>query len=87
MESVPDIRQQRPSICSSTITSLFEKEEYKRLNEILSSPQQLAFFQTYLQKICAHENLLFIEALSELKHETSLKEIEAIVHRYGNIIV
>lgn len=66
---------------SSTVTSVFEKEEYKRLNEILASPQELAFFQTYLQNICAHENLLFIEALSELKHENSLKKIEAIVHR------
>lgn len=65
---------------SSTI-STFECEEYKRLFEILSCPSQLAHFQAYLQSIHAHENLLFIEALSELRHEKCSKNIETIVHR------
>jgi muconolactone delta-isomerase len=64
----------------STI-STFESEEYRRLHDILSSIEQLSYFQTYLQNIHAHENLLFIEALSELRHEKCLKKIEIIVHR------
>ncbi|KAI8889063.1 hypothetical protein K501DRAFT_155554, partial [Backusella circina FSU 941] len=51
------------------------------LHEILSSPQQLAYFQLYLQSIHAHENLLFIEALSELRHEQNNEYLESIVHR------
>lgn len=65
---------------ASTI-STFESEEYRRLHDILSSIEQLAYFQTYLQNIHAHENLLFIEALSELRHERSSKKIEIIVDR------
>ncbi|GAN02637.1 pyridine nucleotidedisulfide oxidoreductase domain containing protein [Mucor ambiguus] len=75
----------RNSIALSTGTlptlSSFEFREYKRLHDILSSPEQLAFFQTYLQKIHAHESLLFIEALSELRHDTSYNHIEQIVNR------
>ncbi|KAI8639862.1 hypothetical protein BD408DRAFT_391541 [Parasitella parasitica] len=64
-----------------TTISSFDCREYERLHQILSSPEQLAFFQTYLQNIHAHENLLFIEALSELRHETSYSLIEQIVNR------
>lgn len=59
-----------------------ESDEHKRLDYILSCPQQLACFQAYLQEIHAHENLLFIEALSELRHETCMDNIEVIVSRY-----
>ncbi|KAI7888571.1 uncharacterized protein EV154DRAFT_425564 [Mucor mucedo] len=58
-----------------------ENDENRRLHNILSSPEQLAYFETYLQGIHAHENLLFIEALSELQHEKISKNIEIIVHR------
>jgi hypothetical protein len=64
----------------STI-STFDNEEYKRLNDILAIPEQLAFFQTFLQNIHAHENLLFIEALSQLRHEKTASNIELIVNR------
>lgn len=64
----------------STI-STFDNEEYKRLHDILASPEQLAYFEIYLQGIHAHENLLFIEALSELRHEKISKNIETIIHR------
>ncbi|KAI7902737.1 uncharacterized protein BX663DRAFT_510308 [Cokeromyces recurvatus] len=67
-----------------SLNASFEGEEFKRLNEILSSSEQLAFFQTYLQNIRAHENLLFIEALSELRHEKNLSQIETIVNRIWN---
>jgi hypothetical protein len=60
----------------------FEATEYKRLYEILSYPQQLAYFQLYLQNIHAHENLLFMEAMSELRHEQYSEHLDAIVHRY-----
>lgn len=65
---------------TSTISTL-ENDENRRLNDILSSPEQLAYFETYLQGIHAHENLLFIEALSELRHEKNFKNIDIIVHR------
>lgn len=67
--------------------STFESEEYKRLYEILSSPEQLGYFQTYLQSIHAHENLLFIEALAELRHEKNSKGVESIVHRSEDNII
>ncbi|KAG1215502.1 hypothetical protein G6F69_000942 [Rhizopus microsporus] len=66
-----------------TMNTYFVKEndENKRLDCILSCPQQLACFQAYLQEIHAHENLLFIEALSELRHEKDMNNIEVIVLR------
>ncbi|KAI8080897.1 hypothetical protein BDF21DRAFT_361696 [Thamnidium elegans] len=68
-------------VSDASTVSTFEQEEYKRLHDILASPEQLAYFQIYLQNIHAHENLLFIEALSELRHEKISKNIESIVHR------
>lgn len=68
-------------LSDTSTVSTFEHEEYKRLHDILASPEQLAYFQSYLQNIHAHENLLFIEALSELRHEKISKNIESIVHR------
>lgn len=80
--------QQRTNYTSDVSSiSTFESEEYKRLYEILSSPEQLGYFQTYLQSIHAHENLLFIEALAELRHEKNSKGVESIVHRLDNKII
>lgn len=64
----------------STICTV-ETEEYKRLNDIIAAPEQLAFFRTFLQNRHAHENLLFIEALSQLRHEKKTSHIEDIVNR------
>ncbi|CEP19547.1 hypothetical protein [Parasitella parasitica] len=69
------------TILSKNTLSSFECREYGRLHQVLSSPEQLAFFESYLQNIHAHENLLFIEALSELRHESSHSHIEHIVNR------
>lgn len=82
--STPLIRKLSTAASSraSSIVSSFECQEYKRLHDILSTPEQLAFFQTYLQNIHAHESLLFIEALSELRHESSFSNIEQIVNRF-----
>ncbi|KAL0093770.1 alternative NADP(H) dehydrogenase [Phycomyces blakesleeanus] len=52
-----------------------------RLQQILSTPNLLASFEIYLQRMEAHENLLFIEALSQLRHEQHLSNVESIVHR------
>ncbi|KAF7728505.1 hypothetical protein EC973_006058 [Apophysomyces ossiformis] len=52
-----------------------------RLHEILSSPQLLALFEEYLQRVQAHENLLFVEALSQLRHENIQLNVEKVVHR------
>ncbi|KAI9485713.1 MAG: hypothetical protein EXX96DRAFT_546179 [Benjaminiella poitrasii] len=68
-------------ISDTSTISTFEYEEFKRLNKILSTSEQLAFFQTYLQNIHAHESLLFMEALSELRHEKSTSQVESIVNR------
>lgn len=65
---------------SSDSTCIHNEDD--RLDYILSCPKQLAYFQAYLQDIYAHENLLFIEALSELRHENFPGNIEAIVMRY-----
>jgi hypothetical protein len=72
----------RMTASTSSTISTFDTEEYKRLNDILAAPEQLAFFQTFLQNIHAHENLLFIEALSQLRHEKTASNIELIVNRY-----
>ncbi|KAL0143998.1 hypothetical protein V8B55DRAFT_1482594 [Mucor lusitanicus] len=76
-------RKNSTALSTRTLTTIssFECREYKRLHDILSTPEQLAFFQTYLQNIHAHESLLFIEALSELRHDTSYNHIEQIVNR------
>ncbi|KAG0167927.1 hypothetical protein DFQ30_005515 [Apophysomyces sp. BC1015] len=56
-------------------------DNHHRLYEILSSPQLLALFEEYLQRVQAHENLLFVEALSQLRHENNQLNVEKVVHR------
>ncbi|KAI8087908.1 uncharacterized protein B0P05DRAFT_530617 [Gilbertella persicaria] len=68
------------SIDTRTVSTCYS-DENKRLHEIMSNPEELAFFETFLYNMQAHENLLFIEALYELKHEKSTQNIEAIVNR------
>ncbi|KAI7872825.1 hypothetical protein BDF14DRAFT_1960819 [Spinellus fusiger] len=57
------------------------ESHHSRLQHILSSPQLLSSFESYLQSIEAHENLLFIEAISQLRHEQHPDNLESIVHR------
>ncbi|KAI8086634.1 uncharacterized protein BX664DRAFT_336377 [Halteromyces radiatus] len=52
-----------------------------RLEAILSSPSYLAAFEVFLKKNQAHENLLFLEALSRLNCQQNLSNIEAAVER------
>ncbi|CAO3626459.1 unnamed protein product [Cunninghamella echinulata] len=51
------------------------------LNEVLASPTLLNPFETYLSSINAHENLLFVEAISQLKYKQDTRMIEEAVHR------
>ncbi|KAL9554933.1 hypothetical protein MBANPS3_002590 [Mucor bainieri] len=82
----PMTRKNSTALSTRTLTTMssFECREYKRLHDILSTPEQLAFFQNYLQNIHAHESLLFIEALSELRHDTSYNQLEQIVNSKNN---
>lgn len=86
MHFIPHMLRQLTNESEKTLTMntyfVEENDENKRLDYILSCPQQLACFQAYLQEIHAHENLLFIEALSELRHEKDMNNIEGIVLRY-----
>ncbi|CAO3617466.1 unnamed protein product [Cunninghamella blakesleeana] len=51
------------------------------LNEILSTPSLLTTFESYLRQINAHHNLLFIEAISQLKCQQDTTMIEQAVYR------
>lgn len=58
------------------------------LNEILQDPILLGSFESYLTKSWAQENLLFIEAMNQLRHdavETS-KDVEEIFKRYVSFL-
>ncbi|KAI8637350.1 hypothetical protein BD408DRAFT_424716 [Parasitella parasitica] len=51
------------------------------LNQVLSNPKLLCAFECFLRQTWSHENLLFIEAITQLKHETNAKTVEITLHR------
>ncbi|KAI9256279.1 hypothetical protein BY458DRAFT_519562 [Sporodiniella umbellata] len=51
------------------------------LQQVLSNPKLLCSFEAFLRESWSHENLLFIEALTQLKHEHDPKAAEAALHR------
>ena len=51
------------------------------LQSVLSDPKLLRSFETYLHRINAHQNLLFIEAMSQLRYDYS-KTPEVALKRY-----
>ncbi|CEP17521.1 hypothetical protein [Parasitella parasitica] len=51
------------------------------LNQVLSNPKLLCAFECFLRQTWSHENLLFIEAITQLKHETNAKAVEITLHR------
>lgn len=51
------------------------------LQSVLSDPKLLRSFETYLHRINAHQNLLFIEAMSQLRYDYS-KTPEIALRRY-----
>jgi hypothetical protein len=69
------------STYSSSISSDEHLENGYTLHQVLSNPKLLCAFECFLRQTWSHENLLFIEALSQLKHETDQKAVEATLHR------
>ncbi|KAI7858498.1 hypothetical protein BDC45DRAFT_498490 [Circinella umbellata] len=54
------------------------------IQNVLSDPKLLASFEAYLRRNDTHylsHNLLFIEAMSQLRHENDPKKIESMLHR------
>ncbi|KAI8084038.1 uncharacterized protein B0P05DRAFT_535957 [Gilbertella persicaria] len=51
------------------------------LSQVLSNPKLLCAFECFLRQTWSHESLLFIEAMSQLKHETDPNAVENILHR------
>lgn len=51
------------------------------LHQVLSNPKLLCAFECFLRQTWSHESLLFIEAISQLKHEDDQKAVEVTLHR------
>jgi hypothetical protein len=51
------------------------------LSQVLSNPKLLCAFECFLRETWSHESLLFIEAITQLKHETDPKAVEVTLHR------
>ena len=54
------------------------------IQNVLSDPKLLASFEAYLLHNDTHHlghNLLFMEAMSQLRHENDSKTIESMLHR------
>lgn len=65
-----------------TLQRLFADRPEFSLHEVMKDPVLLSSFETYLSQNFAHENLLFIEAMNQLRHEPgSSSEIEQIFNR------
>lgn len=60
----------------STVTSM----PYT-LHQVLSNPKLLCAFECFLRQSWSHESLLFIEAITQLKHEDDPKAVEGTLHR------
>lgn len=65
---------------TSESSSICSNSSYT-LHQVLSNPKLLCSFEAFLRQTWSHENLLFIEALSQLKHEDDSKAAEASLHR------
>lgn len=81
--------QESLSSSSSTYSSSSVDDQYSTvssteytLNKVLSNPKLLCAFECFLRQTWSHENLLFIEATTQLKHESDPKAVEATLHRY-----
>ncbi|KAI8352895.1 hypothetical protein BD560DRAFT_357841 [Blakeslea trispora] len=68
------------STSSSTGNKTFESNHYD-LAHVLSNPKMLNKFEAFLRQSWSHESLLFIEAMTQLKHETDPKAVESSLHR------
>ncbi|KAG1139507.1 hypothetical protein G6F37_009713 [Rhizopus arrhizus] len=73
-------RSSSTSIDTSSTDSTISNTSYT-LQQVLSNPKLLCSFEAFLRQTWSHENLLFIEALGQLKHENDSKIAEASLHR------
>ncbi|KAI9322529.1 hypothetical protein BX666DRAFT_2109025 [Dichotomocladium elegans] len=51
------------------------------LQDVLSKPKMLRSFESYLRRVNAHENLLFIEAMAQLRHDHNSTNFEVALNR------
>ncbi|KAF7722196.1 hypothetical protein EC973_003550 [Apophysomyces ossiformis] len=59
-----------------------QSTEQLTLQDIITDPKLLRAFDKYLQQTQSHQNLLFIEAMSQLRHEEAdPAKIERMLHR------
>ncbi|KAI9475960.1 MAG: hypothetical protein EXX96DRAFT_506771 [Benjaminiella poitrasii] len=66
---------------TTTTTTSTSSATHFTLNQVLSNPKLLCAFECFLRQTWSHENLLFIEAITQLKHESDPKVIEPTLHR------
>lgn len=71
-----------------SLKSLLAGRSEFNLHEILKDPILLGSFETYLTKSWAQENLLFIEAMNQLRHDVvgTSKDAEEIFRRYVSFL-
>ncbi|KAI8985063.1 hypothetical protein BDB01DRAFT_788787 [Pilobolus umbonatus] len=73
------------SSSSSTYSSSCSSDDFSNspftLHQVLSNPKLLCAFECFLRQSWSHECLLFIEAITQLKHESDQKAVEATLHR------
>ncbi|KAI8370073.1 hypothetical protein EDC96DRAFT_606765 [Choanephora cucurbitarum] len=65
---------------SSTGNNSFGPSQFT-LTQVLSNPKMLHEFEFFLRQSWSHESLLFIEAMTQLRHETETKTVENSLHR------
>lgn len=51
------------------------------LQRVLADPKLLKDFEYFLGRTWCHENLLFIEAMSQLRHEENQRYVEDSLYR------
>lgn len=51
------------------------------LQRVLADPKLLNDFEHFLGRTWCHENLLFIEAMAQLRHEENQRNVEHSLHR------
>lgn len=78
---VASIHSSIPSSSSSTSTA---PTFSFLLQRVLADPKLLNDFEHFLGRTWCHENLLFIEAMAQLRHEENQRNIEHSLHRLVN---
>ncbi|KAI7901454.1 uncharacterized protein BX663DRAFT_514469 [Cokeromyces recurvatus] len=66
---------------TNTTTNTIANASGFTLSQVLSNPKLLCAFECFLRQTWSHENLLFIEAITQLKHESDPKSVEPTLHR------